>query len=58
MQMHNGTLTVESEPEVKTVFTLRFWFFRSNNYSSVEQVGTSPSRENKRHSNLLVWASV
>lgn len=24
MQMHNGTLTVESEPEVKTVFTLRF----------------------------------
>ncbi len=24
MQMHNGTLTVESEPGVKTVFTLRF----------------------------------
>src|SRR5258706_14639687 len=24
MQMHNGALTVESEPEVKTVFTLRF----------------------------------
>jgi two-component system, NtrC family, nitrogen regulation sensor histidine kinase NtrY len=24
MQMHNGTLTVESNPEVKTVFTLRF----------------------------------
>jgi two-component system nitrogen regulation sensor histidine kinase NtrY len=24
MQLHNGTLTVESEPEVKTVFTLRF----------------------------------
>lgn len=24
MQMHNGTLTVESQPDVKTVFTLRF----------------------------------
>jgi two-component system nitrogen regulation sensor histidine kinase NtrY len=24
MQMHNGSLTVESKPEVKTVFTLRF----------------------------------
>ncbi|MBS1952407.1 MAG: Sensor histidine kinase involved in nitrogen fixation and metabolism regulation [Cytophagales bacterium] len=24
MQMHNGSLTVESEPEVKTVFTLKF----------------------------------
>jgi len=24
MQMHNGTLTVESEPEVKTVFCLKF----------------------------------
>lgn len=24
MQMHNGALTVESQPEVKTVFTLRF----------------------------------
>src|SRR5262249_54961115 len=24
MQMHNGTLSVESQPEVKTVFTLRF----------------------------------
>jgi signal transduction histidine kinase len=24
MQMHNGSLTVQSEPEVKTVFTLRF----------------------------------
>ncbi|MGC4021677.1 MAG: ATP-binding protein [Cyclobacteriaceae bacterium] len=24
MQMHNGTLTVESQPEVRTVFTLRF----------------------------------
>lgn len=24
MQMHNGTITVESEPDVKTVFTLRF----------------------------------
>src|SRR5258707_9321703 len=24
MQMHNGSLTVESQPEVKTVFTLRF----------------------------------
>jgi signal transduction histidine kinase len=24
MQMHNGTLTVESEPEVKTVFSLKF----------------------------------
>lgn len=24
MQLHNGTLTVESEPEVRTVFTLRF----------------------------------
>jgi len=24
MQMHNGSLTVESNPEVKTVFTLRF----------------------------------
>lgn len=24
MQLHNGTLTVESEPDVKTVFTLRF----------------------------------
>ncbi len=24
MQLHNGTLTVESEPSVKTVFTLRF----------------------------------
>jgi two-component system, NtrC family, nitrogen regulation sensor histidine kinase NtrY len=24
MQMHNGTLTVESEPDVKTTFTLRF----------------------------------
>lgn len=24
MQMHNGSLNVESEPEVKTVFTLRF----------------------------------
>ena len=24
MQMHNGTLTVESEPGVKTIFTLRF----------------------------------
>jgi len=24
MQMHNGSLTVESEPDVKTVFTLRF----------------------------------
>lgn len=24
MQMHNGTLTVESKPEVKTTFTLRF----------------------------------
>ena len=24
MQMHNGSITVESEPEVKTVFTLRF----------------------------------
>lgn len=24
MQLHNGTLTVESEPDVKTIFTLRF----------------------------------
>jgi len=24
MQLHNGTLTVESQPDVKTVFTLRF----------------------------------
>jgi two-component system, NtrC family, nitrogen regulation sensor histidine kinase NtrY len=24
MQMHNGSITVESEPDVKTVFTLRF----------------------------------
>ena len=24
MQMHNGSLTVESNPDVKTVFTLRF----------------------------------
>jgi signal transduction histidine kinase len=24
MQMHNGTLTVESQPDVRTVFTLRF----------------------------------
>jgi signal transduction histidine kinase len=24
MQMHNGSITVESEPEVKTIFTLRF----------------------------------
>jgi two-component system, NtrC family, nitrogen regulation sensor histidine kinase NtrY len=24
MQMHNGSITVESEPEVRTVFTLRF----------------------------------
>jgi nitrogen fixation/metabolism regulation signal transduction histidine kinase len=24
MQMHNGSLTVESEPDVKTIFTLRF----------------------------------
>ena len=24
MQMHNGSLSVESEPEVKTIFTLRF----------------------------------
>lgn len=24
MQLHNGTLTVESEPDVKTVFTMRF----------------------------------
>ncbi|MFZ2906337.1 MAG: ATP-binding protein [Cyclobacteriaceae bacterium] len=24
MQLHNGTLTVESEPDVKTTFTLRF----------------------------------
>jgi two-component system nitrogen regulation sensor histidine kinase NtrY len=24
MQMHNGSLTVQSEPDVKTVFTLRF----------------------------------
>jgi two-component system nitrogen regulation sensor histidine kinase NtrY len=24
MQMHNGTLSVESEPEVKTVFTMKF----------------------------------
>ena len=24
MQMHNGSLTVESRPDVKTVFTLRF----------------------------------
>ncbi len=24
MQMHNGSLTVTSKPEVKTVFTLRF----------------------------------
>jgi signal transduction histidine kinase len=24
MQMHNGSLTVESEPDVRTVFTLRF----------------------------------
>jgi len=24
MQMHNGALTVESEPDVKTIFTLRF----------------------------------
>lgn len=24
MQMHNGSITVESEPEVKTVFTLKF----------------------------------
>jgi two-component system nitrogen regulation sensor histidine kinase NtrY len=24
MQMHNGSITVESEPDVKTCFTLRF----------------------------------
>jgi signal transduction histidine kinase len=24
MQLHNGTLTVESEPDVRTIFTLRF----------------------------------
>ena len=24
MQMHNGSITVDSEPDVKTVFTLRF----------------------------------
>ena len=24
MQMHNGSITVESEPDVKTTFTLRF----------------------------------
>ncbi len=24
MQLHNGTLTVESEPDVKTIFTMRF----------------------------------
>jgi two-component system nitrogen regulation sensor histidine kinase NtrY len=24
MQMHNGTLTVQSEPDVQTTFTLRF----------------------------------
>jgi signal transduction histidine kinase len=24
MQMHNGSITVESEPHVRTVFTLRF----------------------------------
>jgi signal transduction histidine kinase len=24
MQMHNGSITVESEPDVRTVFTLRF----------------------------------
>jgi signal transduction histidine kinase len=24
MQMHNGTITAESEPDVKTTFTLRF----------------------------------
>jgi signal transduction histidine kinase len=24
MQMHNGTLTVQSEPDVRTTFTLRF----------------------------------
>jgi len=24
MQMHNGTLTVESEPDVRTVFNLKF----------------------------------
>ena len=24
MQMHNGSITVESEPDVKTIFTLRF----------------------------------
>jgi signal transduction histidine kinase len=24
MQMHNGSITVESEPEIRTVFTLRF----------------------------------
>jgi two-component system nitrogen regulation sensor histidine kinase NtrY len=24
MQMHNGTLTVESEPDVRTVFILKF----------------------------------
>ncbi|MBL7834866.1 MAG: ATP-binding protein, partial [Cyclobacteriaceae bacterium] len=24
MQLHNGTLTVESEPDVKTTFTMRF----------------------------------
>ena len=24
MQLHHGTLTVESEPDVKTVFTMRF----------------------------------
>jgi two-component system, NtrC family, nitrogen regulation sensor histidine kinase NtrY len=24
MQMHNGSITVESEPDVKTIFTLKF----------------------------------
>ena len=24
MQMHNGSITVESEPDVRTTFTLRF----------------------------------
>ena len=24
MQMHNGSITVESEPDVRTIFTLRF----------------------------------
>ena len=24
MQMHNGSINVESEPDVKTIFTLRF----------------------------------